>query len=181
MASVSAWLGHEHGAPITFRMGCTCSVCVVAEWERRHGRPLMADPKAMDGLTRDCSCGVRMHQPGRRCSRCHMAWLQSRSQLVRSAYEEIAPASTEARAYISRSVRRAVYARDEWTCQLCLDPVDRDASGRESWGATLDHIIPWSLGGSDKPENLRLAHLWCNVTRGDGSHYADEDFLPTSA
>lgn len=76
---------------------------------------------------------------------------------------------------ITRASRLAIYKRDDWTCQICLDPVDPEVPANSRWGATLDHIIPWSRGGSDDPANLRLAHRWCNSVRGDLSHYTDDD------
>lgn len=46
---------------------------------------------------------------------------------------------------ISKKLRKAVYERDHYRCVEC--------------GATdhlsLDHIIPWSLGGEDTMENLQ--------------------------
>lgn len=32
---------------------------------------------------------------------------------------------------------------------------------------TLDHIVPRSLGGTAHPDNLCLAHLYCNSSRGN--------------
>lgn len=32
---------------------------------------------------------------------------------------------------------------------------------------TLDHYVPFSKGGTDDLENLRLAHLHCNVMKRD--------------
>lgn len=32
---------------------------------------------------------------------------------------------------------------------------------------TLDHLTPCSLGGSDKPENIRLACIECNRAKAD--------------
>lgn len=34
-------------------------------------------------------------------------------------------------------------------------------------GATVDHVIPRSLGGSDDLSNLRLAHWSCNRAKGN--------------
>lgn len=31
--------------------------------------------------------------------------------------------------------------------------------------ATVDHIIPRALGGSDDRENLQLAHFGCNASK----------------
>ncbi|ALN14370.1 hypothetical protein ASQ49_02765 [Acidipropionibacterium acidipropionici] len=63
--------------------------------------------------------------------------------------------------------RWAIYARDGWTCQICGLPVPTDAEFHVG-EASLDHIVPWSRGGSDNPENLRLVHRFCNTVRGAG-------------
>ncbi|NKT05174.1 hypothetical protein GS485_11095 [Rhodococcus hoagii] len=33
--------------------------------------------------------------------------------------------------------------------------------------ASLDHVIPLSCGGAHDPSNVALAHLACNVAKGD--------------
>lgn len=68
------------------------------------------------------------------------------------------PRSGERRAKIPSAVRQAIYARDGYCCCWC----------RATEKLTLDHIIPWSLGGSDAAENLRTMCLDCNVRRGAG-------------
>lgn len=72
-------------------------------------------------------------------------------------------------------LRRAIYERDDWTCQLCFDPVDPDADPLSDWFPSLDHIVPQShmLIPDHSPENLRTAHRWCNAVRGDGTYHAD--------
>ena len=67
---------------------------------------------------------------------------------------------------ISKSDRLTIYDRDNWTCGICCEPVDPDLHSNDVWGATLDHIVPRSLGGPDEPSNLRLAHRRCNSVRG---------------
>ena len=69
--------------------------------------------------------------------------------------------------------RYAIYQRDNWTCQLCFEPVDRDADPLSDWYPSLDHIAPQSQGGSDEWDNLRLTHRWCNAIRGDGRWHPD--------
>lgn len=71
---------------------------------------------------------------------------------------------------ISPAVRRGVYERDGWVCQLCFEPVvETEKFGR--WSPTLDHIIPQSMQliPDHSPSNLRLAHNYCNAIRGDGN------------
>lgn len=51
--------------------------------------------------------------------------------------------------------------RDRWHCHICGRKVARSE-------ASADHVVPFSLGGSNRASNLRLAHLKCNVRRGAG-------------
>ena len=54
-------------------------------------------------------------------------------------------------------LRRHILARDNWICHICGHP-----------GAdTMDHLIPWSHGGTNTLDNLRAAHRSCNSRRGD--------------
>lgn len=60
---------------------------------------------------------------------------------------------------------RAVFERDSWTCHLCHKPVDPDLPRSHPMGATIDHLIPLSLGGIDTESNVALAHRSCNRKR----------------
>lgn len=74
--------------------------------------------------------------------------------------------------WISPVERLAIYERDKWICQLCHEPIDRDADPRYGdWAPSLDHIHPvsHSLLPDHSPTNLRLTHRWCNAIRGDGT------------
>ena len=67
---------------------------------------------------------------------------------------------SEARAYrpaIPLEVRSAVFERDGRACLQCFATED----------LTLDHIIPWSHGGPDTVENLRVFCRSCNSRRGN--------------
>jgi 5-methylcytosine-specific restriction endonuclease McrA len=52
--------------------------------------------------------------------------------------------------------RRAVFARDEWTCQYC---------GSRS-NLTVDHVIPKSKGGSSSWDNIVASCAPCNRRKG---------------
>ena len=58
--------------------------------------------------------------------------------------------------------RRKVFERDNWTCRLCKKPVAQDALVPHPKAATIDHILPLSLGGSHTYTNVQCAHFICN-------------------
>ena len=61
---------------------------------------------------------------------------------------------------------RLVYDKAGGICQLCHLPVDLTISSAEPEGATVDHVVPLSLGGIDCESNVQLAHRRCNSIRG---------------
>lgn len=87
----------------------------------------------------------------------------------KSLYGKYRPAN-DVRDVVPRQVREYVYERDEWLCQLCRMPVDRDLDPNDRMAATLDHIEcrSWSLIPDHSAKNLRLAHRACNSRRRDG-------------
>lgn len=61
--------------------------------------------------------------------------------------------------------KRKTVLREETHCHICLEEVDKELKFPEPLSATVDHIIPSALGGSDDRSNLRLAHNLCNQKR----------------
>ena len=70
----------------------------------------------------------------------------------------------EVRARIPDVVRDVVYERDEHRCLIC----------GTTHRLTLDHIVPFSMGGEDTIDNLRTLCGSCNSRRGAG-RYTDEE------
>ena len=66
--------------------------------------------------------------------------------------------------------RRAVLARDAYTCQYC---------GRESAGLTVDHVVPRSRGGTSHWDNIVAACAPCN--RKKGNRLPNEAAMPLRA
>lgn len=57
--------------------------------------------------------------------------------------------------------------RDGNGCGLCGDLVDMSLSWPNPASPSVDHVIPWSLGGTHDLSNLQLAHLSCNCRKGN--------------
>lgn len=55
--------------------------------------------------------------------------------------------------------------RDGWRCHLCAKKVRRTLPGTHPMGPTIDHLVPLAAGGTDRRDNVRLAHRQCNITR----------------
>ncbi len=61
-------------------------------------------------------------------------------------------------AHSRKITRRAVFARDRWTCQYC---------GTERNSLTVDHVVPRSKGGSSTWDNIVACCAPCNRRKGD--------------
>lgn len=61
---------------------------------------------------------------------------------------------------IARKLRQFIFERDNYVCGICQKPIEPGDA------IHVDHIFPWSKGGSDEPDNLQAAHGSCNVRKG---------------
>lgn len=72
-------------------------------------------------------------------------------------------------------IPRRVYIRDDWRCGICGKAVDPQLSWPDTQCASLDHIVPMSLGGGHLYVNVQCAHWMCNTlksNRGAGDQLA---------
>lgn len=60
-----------------------------------------------------------------------------------------------------------VFERDGWVCQLCFEAVDETLRWPHGKSKSLDHRIPLTKGGSHTYGNVQLAHLECNIAKGN--------------
>jgi 5-methylcytosine-specific restriction endonuclease McrA len=60
-----------------------------------------------------------------------------------------------------------VFERDDWICQICQQPVDSILEWPDPMSKSIDHTIPLSRGGAHEYANVQLAHLRCNMCKGD--------------
>lgn len=73
----------------------------------------------------------------------------------------------ERNAFVAPVKRTEVYERDQWTCQLCLEPVARAEVVPHAQAPTIDHIVALARGGTHEPANVQLAHYHCNSIKSD--------------
>lgn len=60
-----------------------------------------------------------------------------------------------------------IFERDGWSCGICGEPVDRELKWPDPMSKSLDHVRPLAKGGHHVRTNCQLAHLSCNVSKGD--------------
>lgn len=78
------------------------------------------------------------------------------------AHGELRP-STRAARKLYAEVRAAGL-----TCCLCGGWIDHDLHWQDPMAATVEHLVPLSMGGDPTdPANLSTAHRVCNTTRGN--------------
>jgi len=63
--------------------------------------------------------------------------------------------------WIRQEKRLAIYLRDGLACAYCGDSVENGAK------MSLDHVKPWSKGGSNEATNLVTCCGRCNSSRGN--------------
>ena len=77
----------------------------------------------------------------------------SRPMVIRLVSYVNVPRDTHRR----KITRRAVFARDSWTCQYC---------GARS-NLTVDHVVPRCKGGTSSSDNIVASCAPCNRRKGD--------------
>jgi len=70
---------------------------------------------------------------------------------------------TQGMNWIRQEKRLAIYLRDGLACCYCGQGIEDDAK------MTLDHLKPYSSGGSNEPSNLVTCCHRCNSSRGKRS------------
>jgi 5-methylcytosine-specific restriction endonuclease McrA len=96
---------------------------------------------------------------GRFCDRCRLKKRRARYRVktVKRQSLTVKP---------SRLSCDEVAERDNYVCHICSELVDMSLPRTNGLGATVDHVIPLSKGGTDDFDNLRLAHWICNIRKG---------------
>lgn len=131
-------------------VGCPRKVCEKSGYGfcRRHYRAYstFGDPL---GDRKVCPlCGVRFYTRGTRREMCDGC----REVHVRHA---------------KRLTARELADRDGEFCKICGGPVDFSIKWPHRMTPTVDHIFPWSRGGTHDEDNLQLAHWTCNLRKNN--------------
>lgn len=63
--------------------------------------------------------------------------------------------------------RLKVYERDNWRCGICKQRIDKRIQYPHPMSASLDHVIPMSLGGGHLYSNVQCSHWICNVRKSN--------------
>lgn len=142
--------------------GSWCRACFNAKQLARKNANYVPKPKWQSACLH---CGSDFMADGRRrlfCSRsCFEVGRHKRNVKYVQARRARERAATVEPFYPSQ-----VYQRDNWTCGLCGDGIDRLAVKPDPWSPSIDHIKPLSLGGEHSLRNVQAAHLGCNVRKG---------------
>lgn len=104
------------------------------------------------------------------CQRCHSAFsieTVGKAGRTKRADSKMCPECRRARTTRHGwSVAALVNAHGTTDCGICGDPVDLALRAPERMRASVDHVRPFALGGSNDLSNLQLAHLHCNHVKG---------------
>jgi hypothetical protein len=69
--------------------------------------------------------------------------------------------------YVEDVRPHVVYERDRWKCHLCGKRIGKKYKSPHPRSASIDHIIPISLGGTHEYANVAAAHRICNSTKSN--------------
>lgn len=141
-----------------------CSDYCSRKWGRENNPNTCLEP--------GCDARVRAHG---RCLKHYKRWGRETGRIVR---EKTVWTEERKAAYHLRRARKKgagsenvvpleVFDRDGWVCGVCGESVDRSLVYPDPGSASLDHVVPLSRGGAHTYENTQLAHLFCNVSKGD--------------
>lgn len=150
--------------------GRLCELCGVALVGRQASRCRVhcLDKVVFDDLCvvpwRDCvDCGAKFVGYWDRskplCAACKQERRTARDRRKNVARRGYRP--------ISKALIRDIRRRDGDDCGICGGAINFDVAYPDPLSRSIDHIVPLSSGGTDETSNLQLAHLRCNILRGN--------------
>lgn len=139
-----------------------CKQCLAEQ--RRRWRRENYIPVARVEAVCDC-CGGSFMADGRRWRYCSTECFEAYRN--RANWKHLVARRARLReAHVETFDRVEIFERDCWTCQICWQPVDREAVFPDPRSVSLDHVVPISRGGKHERANAQTACLACNVRKG---------------
>lgn len=164
----------------------TCGDECYKERERQRARELALAKH--NAKPRKCKCCKKVFTPeygdkrkdfcSRECGKKHNRRGRVKSfngrarKQLRRMYGDVLPMMYES---ISRV---AVLERDNWTCGICGQPIDRNAKAPHPLSPSVDHVIALASGGSHTYDNVQAAHFECNWRKGTKDPSEAQDITP---
>jgi hypothetical protein len=141
-----------------------CSKACITAYERKHGRSTRGRRTATHKAYVCRTCGAPLAPYHKYCGKaCWPRTLKAKAKPVtRKRLNALHQHHTRPTA---SPIRLMVFERDNWTCRLCGTQVDRTQQWPHPQAPSIDHIIPFALGGTDDWTNLRTTHMICNWRR----------------
>jgi len=90
----------------------------------------------------------------------HKAKRELRTNILKEIILKYAVRLDEKRTF-DNSIKRQLWRDYNKICQICKKEI------RSFKAATVDHIIPWAIGGTTTPDNAQIAHRKCNQQKRD--------------
>lgn len=140
-----------------------CSRRCQRAWEREHERGECSAP--------ECARPIRARGV---CNMHYKRILRDEGKLKPPPWDDAKRDAKARREALKRGNRvggpvvlAKIAERDGWKCGICGKHVRESLTYPHPLSKSLDHVIPLSRGGAHSPENAQLAHLRCNVRKGN--------------
>jgi len=119
------------------------------------------NPVAKQGRICD-PCNLKMPGGRKPCPECKSIIHIKQTKCAKHMLDAKGGRTRRFRPPIPKSVSRAAYQRDSYTCVLCGLGGIGETHEEKTKGFALDHIIPHAVGGSSDLENLQVLCRKCN-------------------
>ena len=143
-----------------------CSIECSDESARR--RSLQASMDVHNGVCICLECGSTFKREyGDKRRHCSNTCKRKRTRRDKRNYKAKRRAQKKNAGTVERIDSRMVFKRDNWTCGICGEKIDRRTKFPHPRCAVLDHIIPLARGGTHTWNNVQCAHNECNGRKSD--------------
>ena len=151
-----------------------CEQCSIKRWNKKaternrtkHGLKLLKKICAHCGGAFKTYRG-RKNTCGELCSK----------RLMKQAENNRRRAERYGSKHIEKVEIATLFFRDNGRCQICNRKLNLDRAVPHKMAATIDHVVPLSLGGEHSYKNTQLACFMCNSIKGNRTVEGGEQML----